>query len=92
MSEERLVSKKSKKVKKLRKALKAARRDSYGPAMLVKAGRARCPNPSCRKAAKYAGQFYCTRCGGGMLAGVAKAAGDVALIGKLSAQHDPFER
>jgi hypothetical protein len=87
------VSKKSKKIKRLEKALKSAKRDSYGPAMITKSGRPRCPNPGCRRAAKYSGQNFCTRCGGGMLAGLAKGAGaNTALMTRLAAVHDPMER
>ncbi len=86
------VSKKSKKIKHLKKALKSATRDSYGPALITKSGRPRCPNPACRKAARYAAQNYCTRCGGGMLVGLAKGAGTGALLTKLTAIHDPAER
>ena len=92
MSRKRLVSKTRKKIKRLEKALKAAKRDSYGPAMITKSGRPRCPNPACRKAARYSAQNYCTECGGGMLVGLAKGAGSGALLTKLTAEPDPFER
>ncbi len=86
------VAKSNKKIKRLRRALKSARRDEYGPAMVTKAGRARCPNPACRKAAKYGlAQMYCTRCGGGMLAGVAKSM-ELGMLTKITAEHDPAVR
>ena len=87
-----VASKTRKKIKRLEKALKAARRNEYGPAMIIKSGRPRCPNPACRTAAKYSGQRFCTRCGGGLLVGLAKGAGSGALLTKLTAEPDPFER
>jgi hypothetical protein len=86
------VSKTRKKIKRLEKALKATRRNEYGPAMITKSGRPRCPNPACRKSARYAGQQFCTQCGGGMLVGLSKGAGSGALLTKLTAEPDPFER
>ena len=86
------VAKSKKKIKRLRRALKSARRDEYGPAMITKAGRPRCPNPACREAAKYGPhQMFCTRCGGGMLAGLHKSV-ELGLLTKITAEHDPAAR